>query len=235
METTFTFTPEPYVSYAINDRKYKATYNDWSIDMIKNHHCTVTIKDIMTKLHVSTYWIRSRIAPNVEYIKITPERLTELGMNPKSLLLYNKIELKEFLKKSAIFTRKTEVIDLAKCKEADKIAYLIDNDAVIAKWDQENRHAYGKRSNRLLNMLDTEYENVNETRRKDYMTVPIAPFDFWDMKLIFASDYPNNETAYRDFFRKGMVKINIFGKAIFVSVDNLDDVIYPLTTPYAKN
>lgn len=233
METTFTFINTPYASTAANSKlAYNKAYKAWCQNMITNHHCTISIKEIAKRLHVSSYWIATRLFPNVEYVKITPKVLEELGMDSKSPLLFNEIELRAFLKRAAVFSRQTIVIDLLKCKAARKVALAIENNDAISKWDDNNRHAYGKRSNRLLELLDDEYENVNETARSNYEPVLIKPFDFWDKDLVISNDYPNRETAYRDIFRKGMVKINIFGKAVFTSLENLDSIAYPLTIQY---
>lgn len=230
METVFTFTYPNFVSKTASDKAYKAAYEAWSLDMIENHHCTVSIKDICSKLNVTTSWVRDRILPNVEYVKITPTRLKELNMNHRSPLLFNELELRKFLMSAAVFTRQTKVIDLQKHMTEKEIAAALD-DPAIARWDEANKHTYGKRSNKLLNMLNVDYENVNETIRPQYEAVEVKPFDFWirAADLVFSKDYPNRETAYRDFFRKGMVKINLFGKAMFIQIDQLDKIIYPLT------
>lgn len=230
METVFAFTHPDFVSKAAADKSYKEAYEAWSLDMIENHHCTVSIKEICSKLNVTTSWVRDRILPNVEYVKITPSRLKELNMNHRSPLLFNEIKLRKFLMSAAVFTRQTKVIDLQKFMTEKEIAAALD-DPAIAKWDEANKHTYGKRSNRLLNMLNVEHENVNETKRTQYEAIEVEPFDFWirAADLVFSKDYPNRETAYRDFFRKGMIKINLFGKAMFIQVDDLAKIVLPLT------
>lgn len=234
METVFTFNRPNFTSKAAADKSYKEAYNTWSLDMIENHHCTVSIKDICSKLNVTTSWVRDRIFPNVEYIKLTPARLKELTMNHRAPLLFNELELRKFLMSAAVFTRQTKVIDLQKHMTEKEIATALEDPAIL-KWDEANKHTYGKRSNKLLNMLDVDYENVNETKRTGYKSVEVEPFDFWirSLDLMFSKSYPNRETAYRDFFRKGMVKINVFGKAMFIQVDDLAKVVYPLTIPAA--
>lgn len=230
METVFTFARPDFVSKAASDKAYKAAYDAWSLDMIDNHHCNVSIKDICSKLNVTTSWVRDRILPNVEYVKITPTRLKELNMNHRSPLLFNEIDLRKFLMSSAVFTRQTKVIDLQKFMTEKEITAALDDPAIV-RWDEANKHTYGKRSNRLLNMLNVEYENVNETRRNDYEATSVEPFDYWvrAADLVFSKDYSNREIAYRDFFRKGMVKINLFGKAMFIQVDKIDKIVYPMT------
>lgn len=107
METVFLFTHPDFVSKAAADKAYKETYEAWSLDMIENHHCTISIKEICSKLHVTDFWIKDRLCPNVEYVKITPARLKELGMNHRSPLLFNELELRKFLMSAAVFTRQT--------------------------------------------------------------------------------------------------------------------------------
>lgn len=230
METAFTFIPPNFTSQSASNKAYKQAYEEWSLNMIENKHCTISIKAICSRLHVTTSWVRDRILPNVEYVKITPARLKELNMDHRCPLLFNELELRKFLMSVAVFTRQTKVIDLHKYMKEKEIAAALE-DPAISRWDDANKHSYGKRSNKLLNMLNVEFENVNETRRNDYEAVQVDPFDFWicAADLIFSSSYPNRETAYRDFFRKGMVKINLFGKALFIQVDDLDKIVYPLT------
>lgn len=230
METVFTFKPKNFVSKAAADKAYKEAYEAWSLEMIKKHHCTVSIKDICSKLHVTDFWIKERLCPNVEYVKITPARLKELNMNHRSPLLFNELELRKYLMSAAVFSRQTKVIDLQKHMTEKEIAATLEDPAIV-KWDETNKHTYGKRSNKLLNMLDVDYENVNETKRTEYESVEVEPFDFWirAADLMFSKSYPNRETAYRDFFRKGMIKINIYGKAMFIQVDDLDKIVYPIT------
>lgn len=230
METVFTFKPNNFMSKAAADKEFKQAYDAWSLDMIEKHHCTIPIKEICAKLHVTDFWIKERLCPNVEYVKITPARLKELGMNHRSPLLFNELELRKFLISAAVFTRQTKVIDLQKCMTKKEIAMALEDTAII-KWDEANKHTYGKRSNKLLNMLNVDYENVNETKRTEYESVEVEPFDFWirAADLSFSKSYPNRETAYRDFFRKGMVKINLYGKAMFIQIDDLDKIVYPLT------
>ena len=235
METKFTFIDTPYASSASNREKaYKRAYKAWCQDKIKNHSFTVSIKDIMAKLHVSSYWIKTRLFPAVEYIKVAPNVLEELGMDPKSRLLFNENQLRVFLKHAATFSRQTIVIDLLKLKEAKKIALAIENDPAIAKWDEDNKHVYGKRSNRILTILGDDFDNVQETKRSMYEHVSLAPFDFWNRKLVIPVEYVNYETAYRDIFRKGMVKISIFGKTVFTQLEDLKCIAYPLTIQYTS-
>lgn len=230
METIFTFKRPDFVSKVAADKAYKEAYEVWSLDMIENHNCIISIKEICSRLHVTNSWVRDRLLPNVEYVKITPNRLKELNMNHRSPLLFNELELRKFLMSAAVFTRQTKVIDLQKFMTEKQIATALDDPAIV-RWDEANKHTYGKRSNKLLNMLNVDYENVNETRRNDYESDEVEPFDFWlrAADLVFAKDYSNRETAYRDFFRKGMVKINLFGKAMFIQIDNLDKIVYPMT------
>ncbi|MCQ2374233.1 MAG: hypothetical protein MJ050_09165, partial [Phascolarctobacterium sp.] len=70
-------------------------------------------------------------------------------------------------------------------------------------------------------------------KRSQYEAVPVPSFDFWARNLIFSSDYVNRETAYRDVFRKGMIKITFFGKTFFVEVDDTSKYSYPMTIKYA--
>lgn len=231
METKFTFSPTPFTSKAAANKEYITAYNAWTLDMINNHHCTVTINDICKRLKVSKTWIASRIYPAVEYVRITPTRLEELNMDKESTLLFNELELRNYLMRAAIFTRQTKVIDLTNVLSSSQLAAALENPA-IQKWDTENKHTYGKRSNRLLNSFDIAYDNVNELKRTEYESVPVEAFDFWAIStLYFSTEYKNKETAYREFFRKGMIKINIFGKAIFTQhpKEDLSKIIYPMT------
>lgn len=232
METPFIYdTSKSGRSTATTRTKaYKKAYNDWSYDMVQNHHCTVGIRHIMNKLHVTHFWITEHLMDNVEWCRITPTRLLELGMDTTSPLLFNELELRRYLQESAEFSRQTIVIDLAKIAP-QKALHKADSDAQIQAFDN-NCKDYGKRADAFLDLLEEDYENVNEYKRSKYPAKKVESFDFWSQPLRFSSDYPNRERAYRDFFRRGYVKINLFGKAIFVLLEDLDKVIYPLTIPY---
>lgn len=232
METVFTFIPTRHDSPDAIVYAKKKAYNAWTLKMINEHHCNVGIKTIMNKLQVSRSWIEMRLCPNLEYVKISPQRLLELDLDDRSPLLFNSVELRKFLQDNAKFTRQTIVIDLLEKLSRDEIS-MVQNDVKIMRWDLNNKHLYGKRSNMLLNKIGADYENVNEMKRSHYEAVPVPSFDFWARNLIFSSDYVNRETAYRDVFRKGMIKITFFGKTFFVEVDDTSKYSYPMTIKYA--
>lgn len=231
METAFTYNSLTYTSKTARDEAIKKAYKLWAKDMIVNHNCTVGIKAVMHKLHVSKDWIIHRLCPAVEYVKIDAKVLQELNMDPSSPLLFNIVELKEYIKRTAVFTRQTIVIDLMDhMTTCEKL--MAQNDEKIVLWDTNNTHMYGKRSNRLLNKLEAEFENVNEQKRSQYKAVEVPAFDFWEKELSFQHEYPHVELAYRDFFRKGMIRINLFGKAFFVQLEDSSSYSYPLTIQY---
>lgn len=233
METVFTYISTHMDSPASIASAKKKAYNAWTLKMINEQHCTVSIKTIMKKLHVSRSWIEMRICPRVEYVKITPQRLKELNMDDHSPLLFNSVELRQFLQDAAEFTRQTIVIDLMEKLSTSEIS-MLQTDPVIHRWDANISHGFGKRSNRLLNNISADYENVNEMKRSLYPAVSVPSFDFWARNLIFSSDYANRETAYRDVFRKGMIKIVFFGKTFFVEAEDTSKYTYPMTIAYTE-
>ena len=83
-----------------------------------------------------------------------------------------------------------------------------------------------------MNLVDFEYSNVNQQKRSRYAAIKLEPFDFWDRRLITTGEYPNNEMAYRDFFRKGMIKINLLNKSLFV--EDRVEAEYPMTISYEE-
>lgn len=225
METKFTFQQKNFTSKAAAKVQYKKAYEAWSIDMIKNHNCTISIKQICQKLNVSISWISTRLCPNVEYVRINSDRLSELGMNPKATVLFNEKELISYLKNTAIFTQQTVVIDIS-----NYIQNSLQSIEIINSSFSLNKKAFGKIPDKLLDKYNIPYDNVNETKRSQYEEVVISSFDFWNISnLSFLKDYPNKETAYRDFFRKGMIKISIFGKVMFAKTYELDKALLPMT------
>lgn len=208
----------------------EAKYLEWVKDMVENHHCTVSIQEIMKRLHVSDFWVRKYIAPAVDFVRLNEEAVDLYKLNSGSTVFYDEVMLRDFLKNNAIFSKQTIVIDLAKVLKMDLLAKRADKR--VTKFDEGNKHIYGLRSKRFLNLVDFEYSNVNQQKRSRYAAIKLEPFDFWDRRLITTDEYPNNEMAYRDFFRKGMIKINLLNKSLFL--EDRVEAEYPMTISYEE-
>lgn len=232
MKLHFELDRSKYLSTAAYNKAYREGYSAWSIDLIKNKGFAVSVKDIMKRLHVSKYWIDQHIIHNencnVDYFEAFPSALSYLGIRDKSLLYFNEQQLRQYLFRAAEFSRWTNVIDLSRYM-SQKALYEVDSNPAILNWDTYHKHVYGKRSERVLELLEDKFENADETERNKYNIVNVPPFDFWEKELSFLSEFPNNETGYRYFFRHGTIKINLFGKALFVIQEDLDKLSYPLT------
>ena len=222
----------PYGLVSSEQRKVvtETQYLQWVKDMVENHHCNISIQEIMRKLHVSDFWIRKYIAPAVDFVRLNEDAVDLYNLNKGSTVFYDEGMLREFLKNSATFSKQTVVIDLAKVLNMDLLAKRTDKRVI--KFDEGNKHIYGLRSNRFLNLVNFEYSNVNQQKRSRYAAIKVNPFDFWERRLITTDEYPNNEIAYRDFFRKGMIKINLLNKSLFV--EDRVEAEYPMTISYEE-
>lgn len=222
----------PYGLVSSEQRKAvtETQYLQWVKDMVENHHCNISIQEIIRKLNVSDFWIRKYIAPAVDFVRLNEDAVDLYNLNKGSTVFYDEVMLREFLKNSATFSKQTVVIDLAKVLNMDLLAKRTDKRVI--KFDEGNKHIYGLRSNRFLNLVNFEYSNVNQQKRSRYAAIKVNPFDFWERRLITTDEYPNNEIAYRDFFRKGMIKINLLNKSLFV--EDRVEAEYPMTISYEE-
>ena len=222
----------PYGLVSSEQRKAvtETQYLQWVKDMVENHHCNISIQEIIRKLNVSDFWIRKYIAPAVDFVRLNEDAVDLYNLNKGSTVFYDEVMLREFLKNSATFSKQTVVIDLAKVLNMDLLAKRTDKR--VTKFDEGNKHIYGLRSNRFLNLVNFEYSNVNQQKRSRYAAIKVNPFDFWERRLITTDEYPNNEIAYRDFFRKGMIKINLLNKSLFV--EDRVEAEYPMTISYEE-
>lgn len=67
-------------------------------------------------------------------------------------------------------------------------------------------------------------------RRNKVMTIPVLPFDFWDLPLIFPKDYhrpfsgkvSSAELCYRDMFKAGAIKIQLGTQKTMFYIPGLD-------------
>jgi len=238
-------------------KAYIKAYDEWAREMILKKQYNIGIKHIMTKLHVSDYWVRTHLCPSLDYIKVNPNKLEELGYDSHSTLLFREEDLRKYLVSISVFTRQTIVIDLAKEADIEKALRAAELNSDILAYDEKNKNVYGKRADALLDLLDKDYENVDERKRSKYPEIKVEPFDFWSYQIHFSSDYPNRERAYRDFFLRGFIKIilkdealkeensdtkkeskkrgNVSqGKAIFVLKEDLNKIVYPMTVKYSN-
>ena len=95
--------PYGLVSSAQKKTVAEAKYLKWVKDMVENHHCTVSIQEIMKRLHVSDFWVRKYIAPAVDFVRLNEEAVDLYKLNSGSTVFYDEVMLRDFLKNNADF------------------------------------------------------------------------------------------------------------------------------------
>ncbi len=193
----------------------KEEYIVWA-EKLCDEGFTVSMKKVIDELRVSRKWILVNLQPVVRYVKygtgvrsyLRKKFKLQIDKEDNSNLFFNEWDLRTWLVTNCEFTRQTKVISLREVFEGEEIEIVKKKASYMERISPE--------------YLPPDYKIIYQKVRPDvrqrnlYPHIPVEPFDFWDVKKYFPTDFPNGEQAYRYFFKNGMIKISMLGKSIFV-------------------
>ncbi|MBR3722138.1 MAG: hypothetical protein IKN12_05160 [Selenomonadaceae bacterium] len=173
----------------------------------------VTYTDVMKRLKLSHSYVVHRITNNVKHLEGNSSKGKQVFFDPN--------DIRRFLLDEATFTRQTKLVNI--------------------KWEMDKY----KKSNPEKNFTKTEFVGeIPEIKKqkRELPEIPVEPFDFWDMTLVFPKEYNKNpdsskfvnmEYCYRDMFAIGAIKIKLGAqKTIFCFKNDNRGVKTPDLTSY---
>lgn len=174
----------------------------------------VTYSDIIDRLKLSNSYIIHRITNNITHL----EEDSAKGKR----VYFDLNEIRNFFMNNATFTRQTKLVNV----EREIREYKKNNPEKIFTVDE----------------FIGGIPKLKSQKRSQLPEIPVNPFDFWDMALIFPKAYNKNilstksvnmEYCYRDMFGIGAVKIKLGSqKTIFCFVNDNRGVKSPNLSDY---